>query len=273
MPASALAVRHRRRVAEVTALGTLAALAALTGACASAGFGTALTGTDRPGYTYGTATVPLGGAQAEVGYTDTRFSSTTYQTLGEGLLRVGVGPTTELRVFGNSYALRSDAGLHTGGMEDAKLGLKQRLWAGRGKTGFGAASVALLPATSIPIGSDGFGADAWQPELLVAAALPLSSRVSLAGNVGDSYVKLGDDRAHKLLATLAGWLSLSTKLSVFGEYAGTRLADDPHSKLQYFDAGLAVVPLPALQLDARVGHGVNGVRNDNYVGVGLTRRW
>ena len=273
MPTPVLVVRVRRPLAAAAEYAVLLLLVAAAGACASAGFGTALTGTDRPGYTYGTATVPLGGVQAEVGYTDTRFSSTTYQTLGEGLLRVGVGPSTELRVFGNSYALRSDAGLHSDGLEDAKLGLKQRLWAGKGTTGFSAASVALLPATSVPVGSGGFGANAWQPELLVAAALPLSPKFSLAGNVGDSYEKLVDARAHKLLATLAGWLTVSSKLSVFGEYGGSRFADDPHSKLQYFDAGLALVPLPALQLDARVGHGVNGVKNDNFVGLGVTRRW
>lgn len=264
-------------VARTTRRAARAAVTALAAtsvvACASASLKTPLTGADRPGYTFGTATVPAGGAQAEVGYTDTRFSTLTYQTLGEGLLRVGVAPSTELRLFGNSYALRSDAGLHSDGLEDAKLGLKQRLWAGKGTTGFSGASLALLPATSIPVGSDGFGADAWQPELLVAGALPLSPKLSLVSNVGDAYVKLGDERAHKLLATLAGWYTLTPKLSAFAEYGGSRLADDASTKLQYFDAGIALVPVPAIQLDLRVGHGMNGVKHDNYVGVGLTRRW
>jgi hypothetical protein len=92
-------------------------------------------------------------------------------------------------------------------------------------------------------------------------------------NVGDAYVRLGANRAHKLLGTLAGWYALSPKLSAFGEYGGSRLADDASTKLQYFDAGFAVVPVPAIQLDLRVGHGVNGVANDNYVGIGITRRW
>jgi hypothetical protein len=217
--------------------------------------------------------VPLGGVQAEVGYTDTRFDATTYQTLGEGLLRIGAGPNTEVRVFSNSYALRTDAGARTNGMEDLKLGLKQRVYVGKGTTGLSGASLALLPAASIPTGSEGFGADAWQPELLVAGALPLSAKFSLVSNIGDAYVKLGDTRAHKLLATLAGWYTFSAKVSAFAEYGGTRLADDASSKLQYLDAGFALVPVPAIQLDLRVGHGVNGVPNDNYVGVGITRRW
>ncbi|AHG90346.1 MetA-pathway of phenol degradation, putative [Gemmatirosa kalamazoonensis] len=249
----------------------LAAL--LLAGCAAAAYHTPLTGADRPGYTFGTATVPAGGLQAELGYTDTRLGSLTYQSLGEGLLRVGVGPSTELRVFGNSYALRSDGGLHDDGMEDAKIGIKHRLWAGRASSGIGGASLALLPGISVPIGSAGFGAKAWQPELLVAGALPLSPRLSLVSNVGDAYVKLGDERAHKLLGTLAGWYTLSAKLSAFAEYGGSRLADDAKSHMQYVDAGIAVVPLPAVQLDVRVGHGINGVANDNYVGLGISRRW
>ena len=55
----------------------------------------------------------------------------TYQSLGEGLLRIGVGPNTEARVFSNSYALASVAGEHNDGLEDAKIGFKQRLWAGK----------------------------------------------------------------------------------------------------------------------------------------------
>jgi hypothetical protein len=263
---------HAPRRARYGTLATTCAVALGT-ACASTSFQTALTATDRPGYTFLTGTVPLGGVQAEIGYTDTRFASTTYQTLGEGLFRVGAGPNTELRVFSNSYALRSDGGLHSDGMEDAKIGLKQRLWAGKAATGFGGASLALLPATSLPTGSTGFGANAWQPELLVAGVLPLSPKFSFASNIGDAYTKVGDARAHKLLATLAGWYTLSSKLSAFGEYGGSRLANDASSKLQYLDAGFAVVPVPAIQLDLRVGHGMNGVSNDNYLGVGITRRW
>jgi hypothetical protein len=242
-------------------------------ACASAAYRTPLAGTDRPGYSFGTATVPLGGMQAEVGYTDTRAGSLTYQTLGEGLLRIGAGPTTELRVFSNSYALRRDGGIRDDGMEDAKIGVKQRLWAGRAASGLGSSSVALMAGTSIPTGAVGFGADAWQPEALLAAALPLNAKLSLVPNVGDVYARLGSERAHRLLGSLAAWYTVSSRLGVFGEWGGSRLADDASSHLNYLDAGFAIVPVPALQLDLRVGHGMNGMKNDNYVGAGIVRRW
>lgn len=244
----------------------------LLGACA-AGLRTPVASADRPGYSYTTGTVPPGGAQLEAGYTDTRSGSLTYQTLGEGLLRIGAGTSTELRVFTNSYALRAESDLHTHGVEDAKLGVKQRLFAGKSAVGVGGTSVALMAGTSLPTGSGDFGADTWQPEALLAVTLPLSPKLALTTNVGDTYVKLGDDRSHRLIATLAGWYTLSSKLGTFAEYGGSQLASDARSRLHYVDAGLAFVPLPAIQLDIRAGHGMNGASNDNFVGVGITRRW
>jgi Putative MetA-pathway of phenol degradation len=258
--------RHARAV--------LAALPVLCiGACATGAYRTALTGPDRPGYSFGTATVPLGGAQLEVGYTDTRSDNVTYQTLGEGLLRVGVGANTELRLFTNSYALRDDASIGTHGVEDAKIGFKQRFRAGTGTTGLAATSLSLLAGTSLPTGSDGFGVDAWQPEAIIAAALPVTPKLSLVPNVGDVYAMIGDTRQHRALGTLAAWYTLSSKLSAFAEYGGSQLTNDARSRLQYLDGGFALVPLPALQLDIRAGHGMNGIPADNFIGLGLSRRW
>ena len=275
MPSVSPAPRATRSPSRRRAARALLAVAgaALGTGCASASFNTALTGTDRPGYSFGTATVPLGGAQLEVGYTDTRFDATTYQTLGEGLLRIGAGPTTELRVFSNSYALRSDGGLHTDGMEDVKIGFKQKLWTGKASAGPGSSSLALLAGTSLPTGSNGFSAEGWQPEALLAAVVPLSASFSLVPNFGDVYAKLGDDRGHRVLGSVAGWYTVSPKFSVFGEYGGSQVTSDAATRLQYLDGGFGIVPVPALQLDLRVGHGLNGVKNDNYVGVGLSRRW
>ena len=80
-------------------------------------------------------------------------------------------------------------------------------------------------------------------------------------------------RAHKLLATVAGWWTVSPTLGAFAEYGGTRLANDAASHAQYVDAGIAVLPVPAIQLDLRVGRGVNGLKTDGFVGVGVSRRW
>jgi hypothetical protein len=260
--------RHHAPRAAIALLG-----GALLGGCASAGYQTALTGTDRPGYSFGTATVPLGGAQLEVGYTNTRSGPVTYQTLGEGLLRIGAGPNTELRLFTNSYALREENNFTTRGIEDSKIGIKQRLFAGSGTPGIAGTSLSLLVGSSMATGADGFGAGGWQPEAILAAVFPLTAKFSLVPNIGDTYAIVGNDRHHRVIGTVAAWYTVSSKLSGFAEYGGSRLMSDASTHLHYIDGGFAIVPVPALQLDLRVGHGMNGIPNDNFVGVGLTRRW
>jgi len=39
------------------------------------------------------------------------------------------------------------------------------------------------------------------------------------------------------------------------------------------DAGLTFVPFPSVQLDVRVGQGLNGTPDDRFFGLGVTRRW
>jgi hypothetical protein len=251
------------------------ALTAGTAACASGRAAPpALVAPDRPGYSYGTSTAPLGATQLEVGYSNTRAVGQAYHSLGEGLLRVGVGPRTELRVVANSYAIRATGGETARGLEDAKLGFKQRLVAGSGKSDLSGSSVSLLGGVSVPTGSVGFGTGAYQPEATLAAVVPLDAHASVTGNVGYAYAAAAEDRRdHRMLGTVAGWYALSSSLSVFGEYAGSQLGRDAGSRLHYLDAGVAVVPISNIQLDARVGHGVNGERDDYFFGFGLTRRW
>jgi hypothetical protein len=277
---SAVALPHATRLQAThpfTARRALAALAAilatLLGGCASAHHATALAGPDRPGYSFGTATVPTHGVQVEVGYTDTRAGSQSYHSVGEGLVRVGVGASTELRGFANSYGIRSDATIHQRGFEDTKVGIKQRLHAGHGTTGFGAASVALLAGTTLPTGSASFGAGVWQPEALLAASIPATAKLSFVPNVGDVYVVQDGERAHRALVSLAGWYAFSGTFSTFAEYAGSQITSTPSTRLHYADAGVAFVPVPTMQLDVRYGHGMNALPNDHYVGLGITRRW
>src|SRR5438067_2547634 len=68
---------------------------------------------DRPGYTDTPVALPAHAVQLETGVTDDRTgpdgARTRYVTAGEILLRFGVGGNTELRVFGNSYGMRTVA--------------------------------------------------------------------------------------------------------------------------------------------------------------------
>jgi hypothetical protein len=241
-----------------------------------------LAGPDRPGYSFSPVTVPAGGVQLETGATEARAGTQTYRTVGEGLLRVGVARATELRVSGQSFASRTDAAAPAGartarGVEDARLGVKQRLFAGHAAAGVAATSVAVIAGTTVPSGSADFGARAWQPEAVLVVNTPLTTRLSVVENLSDSYADASTTpdghRAHRVGATVAGWYALTGRVSAFGEYAGTRLAAVGAAAAHYVDAGVTFTPVGHVQLDVRAGAGMNGVRGDRFVGAGVTRRW
>lgn len=241
-----------------------------------------LAGPDRPGYSYSTVTVPAGGVQLESGATEARAGSFTYRTVGEALLRVGAGRGTELRLSGQSFASRVDGAAPLGarmtrGVEDARVGVKQRLVAGHGAQGVAATSVAVIAGSTVPSGSAGFGAGAWQPEAALLVTTPLTAHFSVVENLSDSYAAAATTpdgrRGHRLGASVAGWYAFSGRVSAFGEYAGSRVAGAAAPASHYVDSGVAFAPVGHLQLDVRAGMGMNGVPGDRFVGAGVTRRW
>jgi hypothetical protein len=256
-----------------------------TAAAASSPAHAPLVSPDRPGFSFTPGTLPSGALQLEVGATDLRVGSLSYRTVGETLLRVGVGSTTELRVSGQSYAARHDASVPhpagttptSHGTEDARIGVKQRLLAAHGDVGLAATSVALIAGSTVPTGSRSFGANAWQPEAVLMINTPITSHLSLVENVSDSWAAPATtphgERAHRLGGTVAGWYTLGHQWSVFGEYAESRVAGVAATTSQYLDAGVTFVPVGHVQLDLRAGSGMNGVRGDHFVGAGIVRRW
>ena len=240
---------------------------------------------DRPGFSFTPGTMPSGALQLEVGATDQHAGSLTYRTVGETLLRVGVSATTELRVSGQSYASRHDGAAvqpagptpTSHGTEDARIGVKQRLLAAHADVGLAATSVALIAGSTLPTGSRGFGAHAWQPEAVLTINTPVTQHLSLVENVSDSWAAPTTtphgERAHRLGGTVAGWYTLGHQWSVFGEYAESRVAGVAATTTQYLDAGVTFVPVGHVQLDVRAGAGLNGIRGDHFVGAGIVRRW
>jgi hypothetical protein len=226
--------------------------------------------------------MPAGGVQLETGATNARVGTQTYRTVGEALLRVGVGRSTELRASGQSFASRTDAAAPAGartarGVEDARVGVKQRLVAGHAETGVAATSVAVIAGTTVPSGTGALGAHAWQPEAVLAVTTPITARLSVVENVSDSYAAGSTTpdghRGHRVGGSVAGWYTVGHNVSVFGEYAGSRLARAGAAATHYLDAGVAFAPVGHVQLDLRAGAGMNGVSGDHFVGAGITRRW
>ena len=232
---------------------------------------------DRPGFTDTPPVMPASAFQLEAGYTDDRTDAGTYATLGEVLLRIGVGAQSEIRLFGNSLAIRSAPGVaSTTGRGDQKLGFKTNLCTKPDSVHSLLPNVAFLAATTVPTGSDGFTASRAQPEAKLAVNWTTASPFSLYSNVGVGSIYNEVGRAGRLWVSTAGWWSVNPKVSAFveGMTMGRLSGSGSGTAGNWVDGGLTYLINDRLQLDARAGHGLGSeTSTERFFGVGFARRW
>ena len=269
------------RISRRTLAGPLALLCTCAvGACAHLGAPGPVVA-DRPGYTDTPTALPARAIQLEAGVTDDQtgdaFERTTTVTAGEVLARIGVGARTEIRLFGNSYDLRSGGRSPTiHGWEDLKFGAKVNLRAIPDSVHSWAPNVALLAATTSPTGARPFSAGVAQAEAKVAANWTTSSPFSLYTNIGYSGTYSDFTRQGTGWVSAAGWWAVNPRVSLFGEGYFFELVGDQNGSFggSKVDAGVTYLVNDRFQLDARIGHGLVGVQSDErFIGVGFARRW
>lgn len=225
---------------------------------------------DRPDETEGPTTVPAGRFQLEAGYTFTREADVREHSLGEMLLRIGAGATTELRVGLNSYKRVTGGGERAAGFEDLSLGVKVNI--SKGSDGRRPA-LGVLAETTLPTGASAFRSNHLQPTALLAAEWTLSPRLSLGANVGASYVHEEDESFSQAIGTLSLGMDLSDRTGAYLEVFGFANGSGGGPNRSYINGGATYLVRPDFQVDARVGAGMNGVANDYFFGVGATHRW
>lgn len=225
--------------------------------------------TDRPDFTEGTSTLPQGHYQLEGGYTFTRLGEEDSSSLGELLLRIGTGERVEARLGFGSYS-RVDTGFSTlSGYEDPAIGVKIRLTPeDPNLLPPGRPQLALLLATSIPVGSDDLTADEWQPEGKLALAWDLNDWLSLSSNLIYGYPSDGDERFHQLGATLSTAFSLTGRLGAYVEAFGFNKESLNGSSTTYLNGGLTFGISNDVQLDIRVGAGLDDPSPNWFAGAG-----
>lgn len=232
---------------------------------------------DRPGFTDTPPVMPASAFQLEAGYTNDRTDAGTYATIGEILLRIGVGARSEVRLFGNSYAIRSSpGGPSTSGREDSKLGFKTNLRTKPDSVHSLLPNVAFLAATTVPTGTDGFGNQRSQPEAKLAVNWTTASPFSLYSNLGVGSIYTETGRAGRMWLSTAAWWSVNPKVSVFAEgMAMGRLSGSGSGTAgNWIDGGVTYLINDRFQLDARAGHGLGSeTSSEKFFGVGLARRW
>jgi hypothetical protein len=230
---------------------------------------------DRPGFSDMPDVLPAGAVQVESGFTDDRAAGVRYQTVGESLLRVGIGSGVELRMFGNSFALRSGGGAPIArGMEDAKVGAKFRLIEMPDSVHGLTPSLALLVTTSIPTGAPGLGAGVAQPEAHFAANWTTSGPFSFAANAGIAKAFDGAAWSSQGSAVASTSFDINEHLSLFAEGMRVAALSGPSQSGTYVDGGVTVLLGEQLQLDAHIGRGISrGVSGERSFGFGIAHRF
>lgn len=227
--------------------------------------------TDRPDFTESAETVDRRRIQLEAGYTFTRSGEVHEHALGEVLVRIGILDRLELRVGLNSYAWLDGPDVDDSGYEDPSVGAKIALAPPPDRPGWRPAA-AILVGTTVP-GVGDLGEDAWQPEAKLAVGWDLSESASLGSNVGYTHASEEGSEFDQASASLALGFDIAGPASGYVEAFGFAPAARDGDDAAIVNGGVTWLLHPDLQLDARLGAGLNREAPDFFVGVGVARRW
>lgn len=228
---------------------------------------------DRPDFTESTGTIAPGHVQVEGGITRQEIGEADALSVGEILVRIGLGDRLEARLGVGSWTRLDIPGDEIDGYEDPTAGVKVRLTSPADDRPPGFPAVALLVGTSIPVGSEELTVDEWEPEARLAFDWILTDLLSLGANLGVAWPSAGGERFDQLLGSLTVGIAATDRLGVFVETYGFSEEEPDGDATQYADTGVTFALTDDLQLDARVGFGLNDPSPERFVGVGAAFRW
>lgn len=247
-------------------------LCLLLGGCAYHGASGDPVLSDRPGFTDTPVVLPARALQLEAGITGDKSPQGRYLSLGELLLRMGLGQAAELRLFANSFASSVVSDVRTHGFEDPKIGAKIRIRAVADSLHDLRPNVSVLAASTIPAGSAGIGAGVALPELKLALNWILPRGFSFYSNLGVATLPVGGvSRRGRAAGSGQLWLAVSSHVSVFGEAFGAG-ATAPQDPARLGAVGLTYLVSPQIQVDARAGSGWGVSAGRHFAGVGFSVR-
>lgn len=227
--------------------------------------------TDRPDFTESASVPGAGRIQVEGGWTVEGAGDARAHSLGEILVRIGVGDRLEARIEPGSMVWNDDGeGEEDSGIDDAGLGVKILLLDPAPPI---VPATALLVSASVPTGEDEVGASGWQPEARLAVAWDLTDLWSLGVNGGWGRPLEDEERFDQALGSVALGRSLGARLGAFAELYGLSPSRPNGGDEAYFDGGFTFALGPDAQLDLRAGAGLTDDSADWLFGLGFARRW
>jgi hypothetical protein len=240
---------------------------------------------DRPSFGDGTGIAPLGHLQVETGYTFThrdRDGAETDRHNGpEGLIRVGlIEDRLEVRaVWSGLVSAHTESGGATSiasGFSDLVLGFKLKL-VDQAQLAAWAPRIALEVQTTLGAGSSDVSTQKVEPVVKFLWSYDLGALYgrawngwSIGGNLNVAWPTAGGDHFSQFQGSFCVTAPLFNKCSGFAEYYVLGPNSKDSDAAHYVDVGVTYLLQDRVQLDARVGFGLNNEADNFFAGVGIS---
>ena len=227
---------------------------------------------ERPSFTNGTDTVPVGHTQFESGYTRSYDHGDRENTLGDGTqLRVPIRSNWEARFGLPAYLWERGSG-PVDGFGDASISMKYRFRdAEAARKAFPA--LAFIAGLELPTGKGAFREDDYQPSLALEADWKLAERYSLTADTVYNAVRSNGQRYDEWGGGICLNITLSPLWETFGEIYRVSDTGTGETHDNFVDTGLVYRVGANTAIDINTGFGVFGTRSQWFIGGGIARRW
>jgi hypothetical protein len=231
--------------------------------------------TNRPSFSDSTSLVPANHLQVETGYTFTKRrragTATERHAVPEVLMRFRLLDRLETQVsWGGYLSQRSEAAgavTDTEGTSDIGVGIRVPIEEQRGWM----PTIALGASVTLGTGDDDFSTgDHAVPVGKVLWSYAFDGGFGLGGNLVFGYPHDGQQRFDQVAASVYGTYTLNDRASVFGEYFVVAPYANGTGPAHTVDGGVLYLLSRTVQLDARVGLGLNDHADHVFAGVGIS---
>jgi len=242
--------------------------------------------TDRPDFTESTEAIQPGHFQLEAGYTFTfdreGAERVRDHTAPELLLRIGMVERFELRIGWDGYSWtesqfeqvrragrRNSREVWEQGSHDLSVGFKYKFVA---QNGF-VPHLGVIGAINVPSGSAGVSSGDVEPAVVLLWAYDLTDSFALAGNVGLAGPVDEGDRFLQASASISGAFSITDRMGAYIEYFGFYPNIEHADAAHFVNGGLTYLINKDVQIDWRIGAGLNEEADDFLTGIGFAWRF
>ena len=208
---------------------------------------------DRPGFTNGSDTVAPGRIQVELGVARTKVAAANGGAQAtdapQALIRTGLNDKAELRLTLPDYVWPSGS---RSGFSNGSVGIRYKFYQSKD----GNTKLAFTPSLSVPVRSAVTSSGHVDPVLSLNGQTTSGARWGLSSNLILSYPTQNGGRVTDYTATGAVTYTLTSQLSVYGDYYYDAPVGSAPSPIA--DGGFTYKAAKNVQLDIETGRGLGG---------------